>query len=212
MDPVLQTISAAFLDIIRYPDMSVYEDKTTFITGDSGKGKSTLLKLFNGVLSPSSGRILYKGEDIDGKDTIMLRREVLLIGQQVFLFDNLTIEQNFAEFYAYRALPAPDTLHMRRFMDICAAGFPLETPCGTMSGGEKQRVFNAIYASFEPSVLMLDEPTAALDEENAGNFLESLITGCIRNGECRERRTTTLIVVSHNQSLVKKFADDIIAL
>jgi putative ABC transport system ATP-binding protein len=72
-----------------------------------------------------------------------------------------------------------------------------------MSGGEKQRAFTAICLSLMPKVLMLDEPTAALDEVNAENLLSNIKSFCAEND-------MTLIVVCHNLQLAKNFADNII--
>lgn len=205
MPPIFETRAVTFLNKITYPDMRLEAGQTTFVSGASGTGKSTLLKLFNGVLSPSSGVILYKGNDIRNEDTIALRRDVVLVGQRVFLFTDRTIAENFAEFFAYRSLPAPDEARMKTFMDMCGADFPLNSPTAALSGGEQQRVYNAIFASFEPPVIMLDEPTSALDREHAEFFLKNIISACCS-------KTTTLIIVSHDQSLVEKFADKVISL
>lgn len=209
MDLLFQTFDLKFLDVISYPDLTIEACKTTFIAGDSGTGKSTLLKLFNGVNSLSAGKILYKGQNLAELDTLSLRQEVLLISQQVYLFDELTIEQNFAEYYSYRALPPPDQEKTEHFLRLCMADFPLNAMCANLSGGERQRVFNAIFTSFEPPVLMLDEPTAALDEANAVQFLKNIHTQC--RGACGGKGIS-LIIVSHDHDLVADFADQTIVL
>jgi len=76
-----------YKDIIKYPDMDIFQDQTTFLCGESGCGKSTLFKLLNGVVSAGSGTITYKGKPVEEYDPTKLRREVLLVGQSVYLFD-----------------------------------------------------------------------------------------------------------------------------
>ncbi|NLW61697.1 MAG: ATP-binding cassette domain-containing protein [Synergistaceae bacterium] len=190
--------------MIRYPNIKIAKGKTTFIHGPSGCGKSTLLKLINGTTSPDSGEIFYKGNNIENIDTIDLRREILLVAQSVFLFTG-TIEENFKKYYEYRDRDLPTKETMEKFLKICSAEFPLETRCETMSGGERQRVYIAIFLSFMPDVLMLDEPTSALD-----NTSSDIMMSNIKNFTNDNEMTT--IVVSHYLTLAEKYGDEIIAL
>lgn len=176
----------------------------TFICGESGYGKSTLLKLLNGVATPDFGEILYNGKPVNDYDPILLRREVLLCGQAAFLFDD-SIEENFAQYYSYRDLPAIPPEQMHTFLKICAIDLPLDTPCTTMSGGERHRVFTAIHLSLQPKILLLDEPTGALDELTANTVLANIKTFCRENN-------ITPIIVSHNQALIQSYADNTITL
>lgn len=114
----------AFGGILEYPHVEIRDQGITFIQGASGAGKSTLLKLLNGSLSPERGAIYYRGEDIGKMDTILLRQQVILIGQNVYLFDK-SIRENFEEYYAYRDLPAPDEETMRKYLRLCDADFRL---------------------------------------------------------------------------------------
>ena len=84
---IFETKNLSFNNMIQYKDIQIKEGKVNFIIGKSGTGKSTLLRLFNGTLSPSDGSIFYNGNDILQMDTITLRKEVLLISQSVYLFD-----------------------------------------------------------------------------------------------------------------------------
>ena len=202
MEAIITTKDLKFMDFITYPDIEIQKGKATFICGESGLGKSTLLKLFNGVVSPSAGTISYLGNPITEYDTVELRREVLLSNQSVFLFDE-SISKNFDEYYDYRELTHLTDEEKEKFLEICCLDMPLDTECQTMSGGEKQRVFTAICLSLQPKVLMLDEPTAALDEGNAENLLRNVKSFCME-------QDITLIVVCHNLVLAEKFADKII--
>ena len=201
---IISVNQAVFQSMIRYPDIKIAKGKTTFIHGPSGCGKSTLLKLINGTLSPDSGKILYNGNDIDDIDTIRLRRDILLVSQSVFLF-SATIEENFNKYYQYRDLEVPSKEHIEKFLRICSAEFPLDTRCETMSGGERQRVYIAIFLSFMPEVLMLDEPTSALDSTSSDVMMSN-----IKNFSNDNEMTT--IVVSHYLALAEKYGDNIIAL
>ena len=191
-------------DILHYPHLEIAADGVTFLLGKSGTGKSTLLRLLNATLSPTSGEILYRGQPLDAYDTIALRREILLVAQSVFLFDD-TIRGNFAQFYRYRDLLTPEEETMRTYLRLCAADFSLDADCRTLSGGERQRVFLAVCLSFSPRVLLLDEPTSALDNQSSTLLMENL------TAYCKEQRIS-LVVITHDQALAARYADAILSL
>jgi putative ABC transport system ATP-binding protein len=201
---ILETKNLSFQDFIHYQDISIISNQSNFIIGESGTGKSTLLRLFNGTLPQSEGSILYKGMDILELNTIDLRKEVLLISQSVFLFD-MSIKDNFNQFYEYRSIPVISSEEMQKYLNICCVPFPLDKDCTTMSGGERQRVYMAIYLSFHPTVLMLDEPTSALDKQNSVNVMKNIMTYCNEN-------QITVVVVSHDPALTETYADNIITI
>ena len=201
---IISANQVVFQSIIRYPDIKIAKGETTFIHGPSGCGKSTLLKLINGTISPDRGEILYNDNNIENIDTIKLRREILLVSQSVYLFTG-TIEENFIKYYEYRdhdVLPKED---IEKFLKLCSADFPLETRCETMSGGERQRVYIAIFLSFMPKILMLDEPTSALDNISSDAMMKNII-------DFSNDNEMTIIVVSHYLPLAEKYGDNIIAL
>lgn len=193
-----------FKNIITYPKLEIAPNTATFLCGKSGCGKSTLLKLLNASISPDSGDIFYQGKRITEYDTILLRREVLLVSQNVFLFED-TIKNNFAEFYRYRDSTPPKEDRILSYLRLCNIDFPLDALCSDMSGGERQRIFISICLSFLPKVLMLDEPTSALDGKTAEVMIQHIKNHCKENG-------ITLIVISHDQALAKQYADEMITL
>ena len=204
MSAVLSAQGVVFKNLIYYPEVCIEARRAVFIRGESGSGKSTLLRMLNGTVSPDEGEIKYNGVDIAGMDTIALRRDVLLAGQPVFLFD-CTIGQNFKEFYEYRGMPAPDNDTMRKFLTLCRADFPIDTDCTRLSSGERQRVYLAVYISFMPKVLLLDEPTSALDAQNASALMSALKDFCKSEG-------ITLVTVTHDAALAQRLADSLIEL
>lgn len=204
MEKIFTIDHPKFGGILEYPRMEITSGSTTFIQGASGAGKSTLLKLLNASLSPEEGRIFYQGKDIREMDTIELRKEVILIGQNVYLFDE-SIRENFRMYYEYRDLDAPDDETMKKYLKLCHADFRLEESCVNMSGGERQRIYIAICISFLPKVIMMDEPTSALDATTAGTLLANLKEFCRENG-------ISMIVVSHDEKLSKDYADEVITI
>jgi putative ABC transport system ATP-binding protein len=193
-----------FENLIDYPDLSIETDQVTFICGSSGSGKSTLLRLLNGTVSPGRGEITFDGRSIEDFDTVTLRRELMLVSQTVYLFD-AAVRENFMEFYQYRELPPPGDDEIASWLSLCCADFPQDMSCTSMSGGERQRVYIAIYLSFQPKVLMLDEPTSALDAKTSVTLMENLTAYCKENH-------IGMIVVSHDRALAERFADQTIFL
>lgn len=191
-----------FKGILHYPAVTIEAGRATFVCGKSGCGKSTLLKLLNASVSPDSGEICYLGKPLAKFDTIALRREVLLVSQTVFLFDD-TIRSNFAQFYAYREQTPPTDAEMLQNLHLCAADFALDANCHSLSGGERQRVFLAICLSLRPRVLLLDEPTSALDQTTADALLYALKAHCAQHD-------MTLIAVTHDRALAQRYADTLL--
>lgn len=204
MDTILSARNLHFKNIIDYPQIEIQRNLATFICGESGSGKSTLLRLFNSMVSPSAGEIKYEGQNIEGMDTVRLRKEVMLVSQIVFLF-NGTIKECFKQYYDYREVSLLTVDDMKKYLFICGADFDLDSDCETMSGGERQRVFIAICLSFLPKILMLDEPTSSLDAATSNRFFENIKTFCNHNN-------ITLIIISHDKTLTDKFADNKILL
>lgn len=201
---LFQTRQLSVYNSIHYPDIRILKDQVNFIVGSSGTGKSTLLRLFNGILSPDSGDIFYMGKNLSGMDTIALRREVSLVSQSVYLFDT-SLQENFRQFYAYREAKVPSEEVMKKYLDLCRIFFPLDKDCTSMSGGERQRVYIAIFLSFLPKVIMLDEPTSALDKENSHFVMQNILSFC-------KSEKISVIVVSHDNSITEKFADNMITI
>lgn len=204
MTAILASDTLRFKEILNFPPLAIERGEVVFITGRSGSGKSTLLKMFNGIYAPDEGAVYYNGTDISELDTLVLRKEVLLAAQGVFLFSG-TIHDNFAAFYDYRELPLPPADKIEQFLQLCCMDFPLTASCNTMSGGERQRIYLAMYLSFCPQVLMLDEPTSALDTATANRLLQNL-------RDFARTAALTLLIISHDPGLAEKYADRVIDL
>lgn len=189
---------------IDYPNIKIEEGKVTFIVGESGAGKSSLLKLFTEVVSPISGSIYYKDKPLETYDSLKLRQEVSLVSQDPYLFEG-SIMDNFKQFHELRGNPVPEEGFIKEVAKVCCIDVPLSRLVTTLSGGERQRVYNGIFLSFLPKVLLFDEPTAALDEKTSHAFLSKMIEFCKVHG-------ISLIIVSHNIGLVEAFHEEVITL
>lgn len=193
-----------FLDLITYPEINIQENSFTFISGESGCGKSTYLKMLNATIALNDGDIIYQNKKIAEIPVLKYRKEVMLVPQDVFLFEG-TIRDNFNLYYSFIEKAELSETDIAIFLNICCADLPTSASCELLSGGEKQRVFLAIYLSCLPKVLLLDEPTAALDEKTANQLLTNL------KAFCKEQKIT-VVCVCHNDEIVNRFADTVILL
>lgn len=204
MEQIISAKNLCFQDFLQYPDINIKENTVTFISGPSGCGKSTLLKLFNGTISPSTGCVMYHGKDISLLNKIELRRDVLLVKQVPYLFQG-SIYQNFMYFHQVHESICPSQSEITNYLKLCCIPVTLEMQCNTMSGGEQQRVFLSIALSLMPKVLLLDEPTSALNNELANDVLNNII-------EYSKQQKISVLIISHDLKLQSTFAENIIEL
>lgn len=177
------------------------------ILGKSGSGKSTLLNMIGKLDSPSEGQIFYDGKGITKCNEKRLvnyrKREMSFIFQHYHLLENQTALYN----VMLPALLNGDSVHRaKKKVYEMANNFAikkdlLDKNCAKLSGGEKERV--AIMRAFinEPRVLLADEPTGALDKDNALLVMESLK---------KASKKSLVIVVTHNEELANVYSDRII--
>ncbi len=177
------------------------------VTGPSGSGKSTLADLLSGLVAPDAGQILVDGAPLIGADRIRWRRQVAYVEQSPYLFDG-TIAEN----VAWGNLEEVDRAAVEQALEEASAGFVRALPEGIdtlvgergreLSGGERQRIALARALLRQPSLLILDEVSAALDSDN-----EQAITRTL----AALRGRTTCVVLSHRAALLRD-VDDLIEL
>ncbi len=188
--------------------MKIPDGSINAIIGHTGSGKSTLVKLFNGLLRPTGGKIYIDSRDITKKNTDMkaLRRRVGLVFQypEHQLFEE-TAERDIA--YGPRNLGLDENEIKRR---VAEAAELLEIPRDVLqaspfelSGGQKRKTAIAGVIAMHPSVLILDEPTAGLDPRGRRNILK-----IIQNLH-KERQNMIIIFVSHSMEDVAEYAENI---
>ena len=133
-----------------------------------------------------------------------MRKEILLIGQEPYLF-NGSVRENFEKYYNYAEKELITEEKMRFFLELCSIEVTLDSDVTILSGGQKQRVFLAILISFLPKVLLLDEPSSALDEKNSISLFKNIIEFC-------KRERITPIFISHSKNIIETFAENTINL
>jgi putative spermidine/putrescine transport system ATP-binding protein len=173
--------------------LEVGQGEFVTILGPSGSGKSTLLNLIAGLIEPTGGRILIGGRDVTGLPAA--QRNVGLVFQSYALFPHMTVLGNVAFPLRVRGLPRSDVA--RRVTEVLRLV--------RLSGGQQQRVALARAMVFEPAVLLLDEPLAALDRK-----LREEVRAELRRLQ-RAVGVTTLLV-THDQDEALSLSDSIVVL
>lgn len=169
---------------------------TSAIVGPSGAGKSTLLRLLNRLADPDAGTIVYRGRDVRDYDVLELRREVALVPQLPALLPG-----SVAENVSFGPLLCGKQCDVERALGLAGLDPSFgERPARQLSVGEQQRVMLARGLALDPAVLLLDEPTAALDERTREAVERTLLS-------LSGRLTASLIIVTHDQAQARRLAD-----
>jgi putative ABC transport system ATP-binding protein len=169
----------------------------TAVFGPSGSGKSTLLRLCNRLEVPNSGRVSFCGKDIDGIDPLWLRRRVGMCSQRPTPFpgtvaDNLRVAE-----------PGASDARMRETLArVALTGSWLDRDATALSGGEAQRMCLARTLMAQPQVLLLDEPTSAVDAEAAA-VIERAVRDLAGDG-------IPALWVTHDPAQVERAADRVL--
>jgi len=169
---------------------------TSAIVGPSGAGKSTLLRLLNRLADPDAGTILYLGRDVRDYDVLELRREVALVPQLPALLPGSVAENvSFGPRLCDKPYVVGEALSLAGLDPSFGA-----RPARQLSVGEQQRVMLARALALDPAVLLLDEPTAALDERARDAVERTLLS-------LSDRLSASLIIVTHDQAQARRLAD-----
>ncbi len=193
-------------------DVSFQVERGEFIgiIGHTGSGKSTLMQQMNGLLKPTSGRILLDGQDIwsDKKLTRQARFRVGLVFQypEYQLFEE-TVYKDIA-FGPKNMGLSPEEIDRRVRESAAIVGLredQLEVSPFDLSGGQKRRVAIAGVIAMEPEVLILDEPTAGLDPKGREGILKNI-------EDYRRSRNATIMMVSHSMDDVARLTDRLLVM
>ncbi len=195
---VFSSVSKVYGDKTVLDDISFAVEKGDFVTviGRSGCGKTTLLKLVNALVEPSSGEIEVAGVSLKTVDCVQLRRTIGYSIQSVGLFPHMTIEENIAYVPMISHLEGWDKKERRDKVVNLLESVGLEADClkrypRTLSGGQRQRVGIARSLAADPSILLMDEPFGAVDEITREQLQELLLS-------IHKKRKITVLFVTHD--------------
>jgi len=197
----------AGVDVLRGCTFTVEPGEFVALTGPSGAGKSTIVNLIARLYEPHAGTIRWGSLAADDVDPRTWRRAIGVVAQETFLFaesvrENIRCGRPWITDAAIEA--AARTAHATAFIDALPAGYDTVLGDGgaDLSGGQRQRIGIARALAGDPSLLVLDEPTAALDPQTEAAFLDALM---------RARGNRTLIAIAHRPATIER-ADRVLQL
>ena len=197
------------IEVLRGIDLTVETGEFVAVTGESGSGKSTLLHLLGALDRPTSGEITLDGvsyDSLDADELAALRnRRIGFVFQFHHLLRDFSALENVAmPLRIGGALPAAAEARARALLDLVGLAPRMTHLPAQLSGGEQQRAAVARALVTEPALLLADEPSGNLDEQNAEQ-LHGMFAGLARNFR------TAVVVVTHNRALAGR-ADRILRL
>ena len=192
--------------VLRDISFSVNKGDVISIIGSSGSGKSTMLRCVNLLEAPTSGKIIFEGKDIAGKELNLsqYRARVGMVFQQFNLFNNMNALENCV-------CPQLTVLHRKReeaekiardYLERVGMSAYCNARPSQLSGGQKQRVAIARTLSMNPDIILFDEPTSALDPEMVGEVLDVM--------KRLAQEGFTMLVVTHEMAFARDVSSRVI--
>ena len=206
MKITLENISKSFGEqkVLDGLDLTLESKKITFIIGQSGGGKSILLKHIIGLVKPDSGRVLVDDTDISSLDEAgmnEIRKNFGMLFQDAALFDSMTVGENVAfPLNEHRRLPKKEVQQIvtEKLLQVGLTGVTQKMP-SELSGGMRKRVGLARALALDPKIILFDEPTTGLDPIMC-DAIDQLIV------ETQKNTGATCVVISHDIDSTFKIA------
>ena len=193
-------------EVLRDIDFTVKKGDVTSIIGASGSGKSTLLRCINLLETPTSGEILYRGQNVTGPkvNAPQYRSHVGMVFQSFNLFNNMTVLENCMVGQTKVLKKDEKTAREIAMQFLAKVGMApyINARPRQLSGGQKQRVAIARALAMDPEVLLFDEPTSALDPEMVGEVL-SVMRSLAKEG-------LTMLVVTHEMAFARDVSNHVV--
>jgi len=187
-------------------DFTVAKGDVTSIIGASGSGKSTLLRCINLLEIPTSGEILYHGENVAarGYNAPAYRARVGMVFQSFNLFNNMTVLENciVGQVKVLKRSREEAKKHAMFYLEKVGMAPYINAKPRQISGGQKQRVAIARALAMDPEVLLFDEPTSALDPEMVGEVL-AVMQSLAQEG-------MTMLVVTHEMAFARDVSNHVV--
>lgn len=204
----VQNLQKKFKDNVVLKDITEHVDKGQVICviGPSGAGKSTFLRCLNALEQPSSGQVLFEGQNLVGlndKKLDQIRQRLGMVFQGFNLFPNMTVLKNImiAPIKVKGTSEEAAKQTAMKLLDQVGLANKADQYPDQLSGGQKQRVAIARALAMNPEVMLFDEPTSALDPEMVEEVLK-VMRDLAESG-------MTMVVVTHEMGFAKEVADQI---
>ena len=193
-------------EVLRDIDFTVKKGDVTSIIGASGSGKSTLLRCINLLENPTSGEILYHGENVvrRGFNAAAYRSRVGMVFQSFNLFNNMTVLENciVGQVKVLKKDREEARKHAMYYLEKVGMAPYINAKPRQISGGQKQRVAIARALAMDPEVLLFDEPTSALDPEMVGEVLNVM--------QSLAQEGMTMLVVTHEMAFARDVSNRVV--
>ena len=192
--------------VLRDIDFTVQKGDVTSIIGASGSGKSTLLRCINLLETPTTGEILYHGENVvkRGFNAPAYRSHVGMVFQSFNLFNNMTVLENciVGQVKVLKKSREEAREHALYYLEKVGMAPYINAKPRQISGGQKQRVAIARALAMDPEVLLFDEPTSALDPEMVGEVLNVM--------QSLAQEGMTMLVVTHEMAFARDVSNHVV--
>lgn len=189
-------------DVLYLPSLDIGKEQVSSLVGTSGSGKTTVLRMLNKMISPTRGRITFQGVDLKKIDSVAHRRNVVMLSQNPVLFEG-TLRDNLLAGLLFQDRESPGDKALSQILEEVRLIKPLGDNANRLSGGERQRLALARILLLDPQVYLLDEPSAALDEDTE-QLIFKMITAHARSTD------KTIVMVTHSKAVARKYSDTII--
>jgi phospholipid/cholesterol/gamma-HCH transport system ATP-binding protein len=198
-------------DVLRGIGLELHKGENIVVMGRSGSGKSVLIKIIIGLMSPDRGTVEVLGEEIhklDKHELIKLRLKIGFLFQQNALYDSMTVRENL-EFPLVRNVEGISQEEVDKNVNdvLSAVGLAdkAEQLPGELSGGEKKRIAIARTLILKPELILYDEPTAGLDPITSVEINELI-------KQVKEKYKTSSIIITHDLTCARQTGDKVIML
>ncbi len=194
---------------LRQIDLAIPRGSITGVIGRSGAGKSSLVRLINGLEKPTSGRVIVDGRDISGLaggELRLAQRSIGMIFQHFNLLSSRTAAGNIALPLEIAGWSRADIdIRVSELLELVGIADKRDRYPAELSGGQKQRVGIARALATRPNVLLSDEATSALDPQTTRAILDLLAT-------INRELGVTIVLITHEMSVVRQLADEVIVI